>query len=42
MAHEDCSALSASIDMNNDGKISEEEWMNPDLAPGSTFYGAFL
>lgn len=32
----------ASMDMNNDGKISVEEWMNPDLAPGSTFYGAFL
>lgn len=32
----------ATMDMNNDGVISTDEWMNPDLAPGSTFYGGFL
>jgi hypothetical protein len=32
----------AMMDMNNDGMISKEEWMNPDLPPGSTFYGGFL
>ena len=31
----------ADMDMNNDGTISEAEWMNPELAPGSTFYGLF-
>lgn len=32
----------ATMDMNNDGVISKEEWLNPDLPPGSTFYGGFL
>jgi hypothetical protein len=32
----------ASMDMNNDGAVSKDEWMNPDLPPGSTFYGGFL
>jgi len=29
------------MDMNNDGTISEPEWMNSELAPGSAFYGLF-
>lgn len=32
----------AMMDMNNDGMVSKDEWMNPDLPPGSTFYGGFL
>lgn len=31
----------AMMDMDNDGMISEREWTNSNLHPGSAFYGDF-